>query len=65
MTPIPGYVWRLRRLHPDRHGQPCTITPLPVNNWEILVTFADGFSVRTTRQAVANVGSKVYRVEVR
>jgi hypothetical protein len=62
---LDGYVWRLRRVHPERRGQACTITPSDKNNWQVHVTFADGFRVLTTRQAVVSAASKVFRVEVR
>jgi hypothetical protein len=45
------HTWRWRCRLPDRHGQPCRVLARGKLN-SILVEFADGFRVVTSRYAV-------------
>lgn len=51
----PTHVWYWRAKLPDRHGQPCRVVARGAKN-SILVEFADGHRVVTSRHAVRRIG---------
>lgn len=45
------YTWRWKKWLPDRHGQPCRVLATGKKN-AILLQFADGWKVITSRYAI-------------
>lgn len=50
-----GYVWRLKKEHPERFGQRCKIAGYNGSSLLIMVEFEDGVQVRAARSAVRRV----------
>ena len=50
-----GYVWRLKKIHPERFGQRCAIVRSSPGSLQVVVEFEDGLQVRTGRASVRRV----------
>ena len=49
---IDEYVWRSKKEHPKRFGDPCRIVHHSVSSLQITVEFPDGLTVQASRMAV-------------
>ena len=47
-----GYVWRSKKEHPERFGDPCRIVRQSVSALQVTVEFPDGVTVQASRMAV-------------